>query len=123
MSDKREYIKIEVEEEEEEEQEPTVYQVDPTAPPVTQRLSEAGQRVADAAQTAWESEQRRQASAAVRRGAGTAATRSREAVERAVSNQTKRKVRHGLAGGVYWLSQKLARLAERITPPPKNSGS
>ena len=117
MSEDKEYIKIEVEEE------PTVYQVDPTAPPVTQRLGEASQRAASAAQQAWESDSRRQATAAVRRGAETAAVRGREAVGKAVSTQTRRKVRHGVAGGVYWLSQKLARLAERITPPPKNSGS
>ena len=115
MSDDKEYIKIEVDEE------PAVYQVDPTAPPVTQRLSEAGQRAAGAAQTAWESETRRQATDAARRGAQTAAERSREAVGRAVSTQTRRKLRHGLAGGVYWLSTRLARLADRLTPPPKNT--
>jgi hypothetical protein len=122
MSEEREYIKIEIEEEEEEAGAETdvVYQPDPHEPPVTQRAADAGRQIAETARTAWESEQRKQATEALQRGAGTAAERGREAVGRAVSKQTRRKAQSGVAAGIYWVSERLARLAERLMPPPKD---
>ena len=56
---------------------------------------------------------------AVRRGASVAADRSRDAVQRAVSKQTRRTVRSGIAGGIFWMSQKLALLADKVMPGSK----
>lgn len=98
------------------------------------------QQVSDTARQAWESETRRKVTDKVRDGASTVANKSgqfvRDKVSEAAERQAratvtavqtriketdwKEEARHGTVRGLQWLSQQLARLADRFTPTEKS---
>lgn len=97
------------------------------------------QQVSDTARQAWESETRRKVTGKVREGVATVATKSsqlvRDKVSEAAERQAKEAVtavqtriketdwkeeaRQGTVRGLQWLSQQLARLADRFSPAEK----
>ncbi|MCB9434756.1 MAG: hypothetical protein H6668_22565 [Ardenticatenaceae bacterium] len=105
-----------------------------------EHANQVTQQVSDTARQAWESETRRKMTGKVRDGVSAAANKSSqfvrdkvsEAAERqaretvtAVQNRIKEtdwkeEARQGTVRGLQWLSQQLARLADRFTPAEKN---
>lgn len=103
------------------------------------QAGEAGKKLADAArqtaQKAWDSDVRRRASQKAGeiadRGVRAASTRVADAAEqqtRQTAAAMQERVRQtdwqheaktGLAGGLKWLSRRLAELSERVSPPKK----
>ena len=114
MSDDREYLKIDIPIEEED----VVHQADTTRPSVSNQLQDAGQRIAETAREAWESDTRRQATDAIRERTASAAASGREAVERAITTQAANSARRtattGLAKGLFWVSDRIEGLANWV---------
>lgn len=99
------------------------------------------QQVSDTARQAWESETRRKVTGKVREGVATVATKSSQLVRDKVSEAAERQAREavtavqtriketdwkeearqGTVRGLQWLSQQLARLADRFSPAEKPS--
>lgn len=115
MSEDREYLKIDIPIEEEHE---VVHRADTTRPTVGHQLQEAGQRLAETAREAWDSDTRRNATETLRERTATAAASGRQAVERAVTtqaaNQARRTATTGVAKGLFWLSDRLEGLANWV---------
>lgn len=98
------------------------------------------QQVSDTARQAWESEARRKVTGKVREGVSTVANKSSQLVRDKVSEAAERQARatvtavqtriketdwkeearQGTVRGLKWLSQQLARLADRFTPAEKH---
>ena len=98
------------------------------------------QQVSGTVRQAWESETRRKVTDKVRDGASTVANKSGQFVRDKVSEATERQARatvtavqtriketdwkeearQGTVRGLQWLSQQLARLADRFTPTEKS---
>jgi hypothetical protein len=116
MSEDREYLKIEIPVEEDQE---IIHRADTTRPSVSHQLQEAGQRLAETAREAWESDTRRNATETLRERTATAAASGRQAVERAVTTQAANSARRtattGVAKGLFWLSDRLEGLANWVS--------
>ena len=130
----KERLKIEVEEEEM----PAKATAKPEAEIVTE-LKQLGRQFAETLQSAWNSEERQRIEGEVREGVqsfvaevdkvfqearqSTAAERVREeATElktRVETTDLGEKTRHSVVQGLRWMSEELARLANKFTPPEK----
>ena len=130
----QERIEIPVEEETEQETTKDTAQAD-----VADALRDLGRQFAETIQTAWNSQERKEFESEVREGvrrfgdevnkvftearqSPTAKKVKEEAAEvrtRVESGEVTRKARGGLADGLHWLSQELARLADQFTPTEK----
>ena len=114
-------------------EEETVFKPDTTSPGIGERLAQTGRQAAGSAQSVWDSERRQQAGAALRDGAVGAVKGGRAVVGRAATSHVARRARaealnfpgrarRGLALSLRWTSDRLARLAARLsekTAPPE----
>lgn len=136
MTDKneQEILKIEIPVEEEE----TVHRVEEVD--IAAELRKVGKQLAQTLQSAWESEERQRIEGEIREGvkhfseeinkafqeikSGTAAQKVRTEASELGSKldevDLSNKARNSLAQGLSWLSEELARLAEKFTPTEKS---
>lgn len=138
MSDPdQEILKIDIPVEEEAER--------PFVPEQPDTVGKVKESVTETVRQAWQSNTRKQATRQIRRGATTVVSKSSRFVSEKVAQTAEQQARNqveavqsrlretdwkheaktGTANGLRWLSQKLARLAERFTPgeetpPPDN---